>query len=274
MSSAVSSKAPPSSIETASLWARTRAIIVDLFVVSVIQGVINGVFGSERITNAILDPSMTGGYSSYTSTTSVDAFWLWAAAIAYFSLLEGLFGDTLGKALVGIKVTDLTGRPAGWRAVLIRNIFRVIDSFPGFYLLGALVARFSARHQRIGDHVARTLVVPARVVVGPGLSAQARRRRVAVLLAVIVAFTASCFAFAYFGRPPIVVDNLAHSGQLPGGPVANYQHGPARWNDGSVTYLVVYTLAGSGTHCTGEITLVWRGFPTGWQENSGTSTCQ
>ena len=273
MSSAVASKAPPSSIETASLWARTRAIIVDLFVVSVIQAVINGVFGSERITNAILDPSMTGGYSSYTSTTSVDAFWLWAAAIAYFSLLEGLFGDTLGKALVGIKVTDLAGRPAGWRAVLIRNIFRVIDSFPGFYLLGALVARFSARHQRIGDHVAGTLVVPARVVVGPGLSAQARRRRVAVLLAVIVAFTASCFAFAYFGRPPIVIDNLAHLGQFPGGPVANYQHGPARWNGGSVIFPVVYTLASSGKHCTGEITLVWRGFPTGWQENSYTYSC-
>ena len=172
MSSAVSWKAPPSVVETATLWARTRAIIVDLVVVSVIQAVINGVFGSERITNAIIDPSTTGGYSSYTSTTSVDGFWLWAAAIAYFSLLEGLFGDTLGKAVVGIKVTDLMGRPAGWRAVLIRNTVRIIDSFPGFYLVGALVARFSPRRQRIGDHVAGTLVVPARVVVGSGLSAR------------------------------------------------------------------------------------------------------
>src|SRR5437899_9115226 len=148
---------------------------VELLGVSVMQSVVNRVFGSERSTSANIEASATGGYSSYTSTTSVDAFWLWAAAIAYFSLLEGLFGDTLGKALVGIKVTDLTGRPAGWRAVLIRNIFRVIDSFPGFYLLGALVARFSARRQRIGDNVAGTLVVPARVVVGPGLSGQARR---------------------------------------------------------------------------------------------------
>src|SRR5207245_8936093 len=213
----------------------------------------NGVFGSERITNSIRDPSITGGYSSYTSPTSVDAFWLWAVAIAYFSLLERLFGDTLGKALVGIKVTDLTGRPAGWRAVLIRNIFRVIDSFPGFYLLGALVARFSARRQRIGDNVAGTLVVPARVVVGPGLSGQARRRRVAVLLAVIVAFTASCFAFAYFGRPPIVVDNLAHSGQLPGGPVAHYQHGPARWNGGADPHTVRYTPAGPRGRASGEV---------------------
>src|SRR5947208_1145253 len=226
-SGAVSWKAPPSVVETATLWARTRAIIVDLVVVSVIQAVINGVFGSERITNAIIDPSTTGGYSSYTSTTSVDGFWLWAAAIAYFSLLEGLFGDTLGKAVVGINVTDLMGRPAGWRAVLIRNTLRVIDSFPGFYLVGALVARFSPRRQRIGDHVAGTLVVPARAVVGPGLSAQSRRRRVAVLLAIMIAFAASCFAFAYYGRPPIVLDNIAPVGQFPVGPVANYQSGPA-----------------------------------------------
>jgi len=274
VSSAVSWKAPPSAVETATLWARTRAIIVDLIVVSVIQSVINGVFGSERITNAIIDPSATGGYSSYTSTTSVDAFWLWGAAIAYFSLLEGLFGDTLGKALVGIKVTDLMGRPAGWRAVLIRNVLRIVDSFPGFYLVGALVARFSPRRQRIGDHIAGTLVVPARVVVGPGLGAPSRRRRVAVLLAIMIAFTASCFAFAYYGRPPIVLDNIAHEGQFPGGPLANYQHGPARWSGGSVTYPVMYTLAGSGRQCSGEITLIWHGLLSGWQEDSGMSTCQ
>ena len=235
---------------------------------------INGVFGSERITNAIIDPSTTGGYSSYTSTTSVDAFWLWGAAIAYFSLLEGLFGDTLGKALVGIKVTDLTGRPAGWRAVLIRNVLRIVDSFPGFYLVGAPVARFSPRRQRIGDHIAGTLVVPARVVVGPGLSAQSRRRRVAVLLTIMIAFAGSCFAFAYYGRPPIVLANIAHDGQFPGGPVANYQHGPARWSGGSVTYPVTYRLAGSGKQCSGEITLIWHGFPGGWQEGTATSTCQ
>src|SRR5207248_7323502 len=120
---------------------------------------------------------------------------------------------------------------------------------------------------RIGGHVGGTLVVPVGVVVGSGLSAQSRRRRVAVLLAVIVAFTASCFAFAYFGRPPIVIDNLAHLGQFPGGPVANYQHGPARWNDGSVTYPVVYTVAGPGEDWTGGITLVWRGVPARWGGN-------
>lgn len=248
--------------------------MVDLFIVSVIQAVINGVFGSEHITNAILDPSTSGGYSTFSSTTTVDGMWLWVAAIAYFALLEGLFGNTLGKAVVGIQVTDLHGQQAGWGAVLIRNVLRVIDYQPGFYLVGALTARFSARRQRVGDHVAGTLVVPARAVVGPGLSADQRRKRVLVLLGVIVLFAASCFAFAYWGRPPIVLGDAARRGQFPGGRATSFEYGQADWRGGSVSYPVTYTLAGSGKRCTGRITLDWYGFPTGWQMSSGESDCQ
>ena len=269
----VTRKAPAVGIEPASLWSRTLAIVVDLFVVSVIQAVINGVFGREQITNAILNTSTSGGYSSYTSSTTVDGVWLWVAAIAYFALLEGLFGDTLGKAVVGIRVTDLNGLPASWRAVTIRNVVRVIDYLPGFYLVGALVAGFSSRRQRIGDHVAGTLVVPARAAVGPGLTAEQHRRRVGVLVGVMVVFVAACAAFAYWGRPPIALGDAARRGQFPGGPVASFDHGRAQWTGGSVSYPVTYTLAGSGKRCTGRITLDWYGFPAGWQMSGGESSC-
>jgi uncharacterized RDD family membrane protein YckC len=264
---------PAPGVDTASLWARTRAILVDVIIVSVIQAVINGVFGSEHITNAVIAPSATGGYSSYTSSTTVDGFWLWVAAITYFVLLEGLFSETVGKAIVGIKVTDLSGHRAGWPAIVIRNVLRVIDSLPGFYLVGALVARFSARRQRIGDRLAGTLVVPARAVVGPQLSVEQRRRRVAVLFGVLVLFVASCFAFAYWGRPPIALGDAARRGEFPGGRVASYYSGPAQWIGGSVSYPVTYTLA-SGKRCTGQVTLDWNGFTGGWQMTSAESTCQ
>jgi hypothetical protein len=39
----------------------------------------------------------------------------------------------------------------------LRNLFRPIDAF-GFYLVGFLVAAFSALNQRIGDRVAKTVV--------------------------------------------------------------------------------------------------------------------
>lgn len=195
------------------------------------------------------------------------------AAIAYFTLLEGLFGETVGKAVVGLRVTDQEGRRAGWRAVLVRNVLRVVDSFPGVYLVGALVARFSPLHQRIGDRVAGTLVVRARAAVGPTLTDEQRRRRLGVVLGVVGLFIASCAAFFYLGRPPIVLDNTARLGQFPGGRVVTYRHGTAQLHGGSVTYPVTYTLAGSGKACSATITLYWRGFPQGWTMGSGESRC-
>jgi len=128
---------PSATIQTASIWWRTRATILDLIIIALLQGLINMTFGSERITNAVLDPSTTGGFSSYTSTTAVDGFWLWVVAIGYYVLLEGLFGQTVGKAAVGIRVTGLDGHRAAAQQILVRNVLRVIDWFPGFYFLGA-----------------------------------------------------------------------------------------------------------------------------------------
>jgi uncharacterized RDD family membrane protein YckC len=272
--SVASSNVPAAGIETASLWARTRAIVADLIIVSILQAIINGVFGSEYITNGALDPSVTGGYSSYTSTTTVDGLWLWVAAIAYFAVLEGLFGQTVGKAVVGIRVTDLAGGRIGWRAALIRNIFRLVDSFPGVYLVGVLVARFSARRQRWGDQVAHTIVVPSRVATGPHLTEEQRRRRVGFVLGVMALFIAGSAAFSYYGRPAIALGNAARLAQLSGGRVASLRHGPAQWNGGSVTYPVTYTLAGSGKTCTGLVTLYWDGFLESWHMGNEEANCQ
>lgn len=258
---------------TASLWARTRAIIVDVLIVSILQAVINAVFGSQYVTSGVAGPTATGGFSSYTSTTTVGDFWLWVVAIAYFSLFEGLFGQTPGKAIVGIRVTDLTGRRPGWRAVLIRNVLRVIDSFPGIYLLGALIARFSQRRQRLGDHIAGTIVVPTRVATDAGLTQPERQRGLRIVTAVVVLFIAGAAAFSYLGRPPIVVGNAARLGQLPGGSrVGGYSLGDGQWNGSSVTYPIQYSLT-SGKNCSGTVTLEWNGFFQGWHVSGVQANC-
>ena len=271
---AVTWKAPAAAVETASLWARTRAILADIIIVSVLQAILNGAFGSEHITNAAVDPSTSGGFSAYTSTTTVDGPWLWVVTIAYFVLLEVLFGQTVGKAIVGLKVTDLAGGPIGWRPALIRNVLRVIDWFPGFYLLGALVARFSRRRQRLGDHLAGTIVVPSRVATGPLLTREQRRQRIALVLAITAIFIAGCATFAYYGRAPIALENTARIGQLSGGRVTNFHHGAAQWHGGSVTIPVSYTRASSGTPCSGQVTLDWSGFLGGWHVSSEETNCR
>jgi uncharacterized RDD family membrane protein YckC len=76
----------------------------------------------------------------------------------YYWLLEGICGATLGKAIVGLRVRDKSGARCGLKPSLIRNVLRIIDAL-GVYLLGFFVAVFSGLRQRLGDHLAGTVVV-------------------------------------------------------------------------------------------------------------------
>lgn len=79
-------------------------------------------------------------------------------SFVYFSVLEGTCGCTLGKALVGIRVQSMNGAKCDMRASLIRNLFRLIDG-QIMYLFAFFVASFSRSRQRLGDHLADTVVV-------------------------------------------------------------------------------------------------------------------
>ena len=83
-------------------------------------------------------------------------------AWSYFVLLEWLWqGQTIGKRWFGLRVIRDDGAPAGFIAVLIRNLIRVVDFLPGFYGLGLLAVIVTSRSQRLGDIAAGTYVVRA-----------------------------------------------------------------------------------------------------------------
>ena len=83
-------------------------------------------------------------------------------AWSYFVLLEWLWqGQTVGKRMFGLRVIRDDGAPAGFMAVLIRNLLRVVDFLPVFYGLGLVIVIASARSQRLGDIAAGTYVVRA-----------------------------------------------------------------------------------------------------------------
>jgi uncharacterized RDD family membrane protein YckC len=85
-----------------------------------------------------------------------------AVAWGYFILFEWLGnGQTLGKRMFGLRVIADDGAPAGFTAVLVRNLIRVVDFLPGFYGLGLLAIVVSSRSQRLGDFAAGTFVVRA-----------------------------------------------------------------------------------------------------------------
>lgn len=85
---------------------------------------------------------------------------LWLAlSIGYHTLLEWRWGKTIGKALVAIRVTAEDGSPVSLRAATYRNVLRLVDWLPLFYIVGILAIVTSAENRRLGDRFAATTVV-------------------------------------------------------------------------------------------------------------------
>ncbi|MGB7159409.1 MAG: RDD family protein [Tepidisphaeraceae bacterium] len=85
--------------------------------------------------------------------------------IAYATVAELVFARTLGKLLLGLRVADLTGARPTAKAIVLRNILRLVDVLLlGFPLIMVLL---SPLRQRVGDVAAGTLVVRAGVVTPP-----------------------------------------------------------------------------------------------------------
>ncbi len=78
----------------------------------------------------------------------------------YFALFEAFWnGQTPGKRMLRLRVIQQSGRPIGLFESVGRNLLRMIDMLPGFYLVGAVCIFATRRQQRLGDMVAGTLVV-------------------------------------------------------------------------------------------------------------------
>jgi uncharacterized RDD family membrane protein YckC len=78
-------------------------------------------------------------------------------------VIEGINdGQSIGKAIVGIRVLKMDGTKAGFDNILARHFFDFADIFPIFGIVGILVASSNQHMQRVGDLVAKTIVVNAR----------------------------------------------------------------------------------------------------------------
>lgn len=136
----------------AGLGDRLIAVIIDTLVFAAIFAVA-GMWAATRW------GGMTESGFELTGTIAlVLSLALAVVAFVYYWLLEALAGATIGKAIAGIRVCDANGRNCGLGASLIRNLVRIIDGL-AVYFVGFLVALFSKRRQRIGDHLAHTYVV-------------------------------------------------------------------------------------------------------------------
>lgn len=68
-------------------------------------------------------------------------------------------GQTPGKRWAGIRVIKDSGRPINAFEAIARNLVRAVDWLPGLYGVGVVTMLLNAKHRRLGDFVAGTLVV-------------------------------------------------------------------------------------------------------------------
>ena len=76
-------------------------------------------------------------------------------------------GRTIGKQAAGIRVLGQSGEPIRFLASAVRNIVRIIDFLPLFYLVGSVAIVSTEHDQRLGDLAAGTIVTRDRF---PGIT--------------------------------------------------------------------------------------------------------
>jgi uncharacterized RDD family membrane protein YckC len=245
--------------------ARLAALVLDTIVFGLITGVVNGVYGVTEVVSGYI--SANGSF--YSTTTAVAWPWLTLLALLYFTVPEAMFGASIGKQVMRLKVIRLDGRPLALRDVVIRNVLKPIDFAPVFYLLGGALVLATHGAQRLGDVAAGTSVVYRHRALEPGATrtsgTRARRALVAVL-AVTVLFSA---LFDYFGRPPLVIDGFFKQGRLLSPDLMGYSLGRPAWGFGTVTYPLRGRTATET--CSGSVQLSWQGL--GWAESTSQAMC-
>jgi uncharacterized RDD family membrane protein YckC len=78
-------------------------------------------------------------------------------------------GQTIGKKVLRLRVMDADGLRLQFHQVVMRNLVRVADALPLFYLVGGIACLFSRKSQRLGDLAAGTIVVHHRKHLEPDL---------------------------------------------------------------------------------------------------------
>ena len=127
------------------IWIRFISFLIDTIVLGVLIGVIGSILGFSVV-------SRTAGWGF--GLLSFIIF------LAYFTYLEGSKGQTIGKMVTKIKVVGEDGEMINMNQAFTRNILRVIDGLLA-YLIGAILIWRSDKKQRLGDRIAKTVVIKA-----------------------------------------------------------------------------------------------------------------
>ncbi len=126
---------------------RCLAWIIDLACIGAILTILGTLLGSLRLISADFARALSVlGYFAISIGYGIGMEWHWR-------------GQTLGKRLLRLRVMDASGLRLHFSQIAIRNLLRVVDMLPAFYMVGGMACLISQRAQRLGDFAANTIVV-------------------------------------------------------------------------------------------------------------------
>jgi uncharacterized RDD family membrane protein YckC len=137
---------------------RIIAAVVDW----IILGIVTAIVAVVALAGYVVTGGALGGFSpgNFVGFGAV-GFLLWALGILYFTVTESMWGASIGKSLLGLRVAGEDGNKPLFASALLRNVSRVHFLVFLLDLIGGLVLEGDPR-QRFSDRIAKTVVYQAR----------------------------------------------------------------------------------------------------------------
>jgi uncharacterized RDD family membrane protein YckC len=146
---------PVSEAETRVTWRRIFQFWIDAFLVSIVPYLVSIPF--DRSNRTLMN--IVGGLL-YVVLFVLIGLWYWVIRPHHHN------GQTFAMQWLGLRVISKHGGPANATQLFVRWIALLFDAAPWMWpitgLLGLIVMLCSRYRQRIGDHLARTLVISTR----------------------------------------------------------------------------------------------------------------
>ena len=149
-------------------WIRAGAYLID---VVVFYGLHVLAMGATAFALGVLLSLAGHELRLYRGTCCMDYVVPGVLSVVYFAIFESLYGASLGKVLLRMRVIMISGERCTLGAALVRSLVRYVDGF--LFGIPAYVIMQAPLYQRIGDKSANTvrLVTAASYSKGDGLYA-------------------------------------------------------------------------------------------------------
>jgi uncharacterized RDD family membrane protein YckC len=143
-------------VELANVGSRTLAILVDLSIGGLVLLTVYAL--TMLLAHNVADDWVTRLSSNALKTVLM--LLIFGFQWGYFNMFEWVWnGQTPGKRLLHLRVIKVDGSPVSGIDVLLRNLSRPIDTLGPMGLIGLLMIFVTRKAQRLGDLMARTLVI-------------------------------------------------------------------------------------------------------------------